>query len=206
MGMTSRLGRSIVGTLALALVLGHTREGEAQTVLILPAEQPRHLAVGDQYYEANLRGFREYLDSLYTSDPELYAKLDPELAKLEKRSKTATTLLIVGGVVALASIAVPVAAANSCDSASAYHTSDPEYRAAVEDDLDCGDRVTAGTVAVVSAGFGIAFVGLAVFPTRRAKLQFLNLHNRLRPETPAKLEVGFVPHRRLAGATLVFRY
>jgi len=60
---------------------------------------------GSQYYQANLIGFRSYLNTLESTKPSLYTTLDAKLTKLEQKNKTAniiSTVALIGSLAAFA--------------------------------------------------------------------------------------------------------
>jgi hypothetical protein len=111
------------------------------------------LQIGGRYYEANLGGLREYVDTLKEKDPALYEKVDPKLSSLETR-RTSGWALVVCGVVAGTALAL------------AGLTSHGD-----------GHPNEALLYSGVAVGVFVPVIGFAVMPYQSALLDFVNFHN-----------------------------
>jgi hypothetical protein len=56
-----------------------------------------HLRVGHQTFDASVAGLRAYLDTIKSSDPNIYRQFDADVARLESK-KTVAEIALLGGV------------------------------------------------------------------------------------------------------------
>jgi hypothetical protein len=144
------------------------------------AAHPEHLAAGGQYFDASPSGFQDYLNSIKTTNPNLFAQLAPDADQLEKQVVLGRTLIAIGMVAGAATTLAGFAADN---------------------------RTTTETCTLVGAGLLLtgAVAGVAVGPSRDDLVDLVNKHNRLTPP-PLQLQLGYDPAQHLAsaGATLSF--
>src|SRR5262249_4100731 len=75
---------------------------------------PTHLEIGNQYFDASPAGFRNYLETIKSSNPQLYAQLSPDVDRLQSQQATAFTLLAVGAVAGIATGVYGFATRSSC--------------------------------------------------------------------------------------------
>lgn len=159
---------------------------------------PESLVIEDQYFDLSVWGFRRYLEAQRTTDPQLYAALDPQLAHLEGRMHAAFGVLAMGTVAGLASLGFVLVGGKTC---SAPQATDPDFTAKVSAWNACADSNmrTETTVALVGVGaFVLGGLGwLILMPKRSDVLDLVNAHNRIHPE-PLRLQVGYDPASRLA--------
>jgi len=146
-----------------------------------------------QFFEFNVSGMRDYLDSIKEIQPRLYAEVLPELERLE-RQRTMGRLVIGGGVV----VAV-IGAASFLSSIPGPDSSNFGAN---------GPGSVAKAASLYITGIGIAAVGyFFVLPDRKDLLKFLNKHNSVSPERAIRLQLGLAPAPRggmLAGLQLQF--
>jgi hypothetical protein len=171
-----------------------------------PLPQPNHLAIGDQYYEASVAGLRNYLDSIRTVRPDLYAQLDPKVSELESRQTAAIGVLVAGVVAGGASIVYAFAGRDTCNDPQ---LGDPAFNEKVRQWGDCNDANMSKTATFIVIGLGTMAAGLVgaaiVAPGRSDLMQILNEHNRSSPE-PMRWEVGYSVTNRMTQATLTFTF
>jgi hypothetical protein len=167
---------------------------------------PEALSYENRYYAWSTAGLRDYLESIRAGSPELYARLDPELARLESRKTIATGVLIGGAAVALVSVIYAFAPVSDCTMPNA---GDPNFSAASDAWDQCSrDRYTRmATFSLIGLGaFGASLLGSwAIAPSRSDMLSFISSHNQINP-TPLRLQVAFDPSRSsaFAGAQISF--
>lgn len=161
---------------------------------------PDHLQVGDMVFDGSLAGFRAYLDTRRTTDPQLFAQLDPQVRQLESRTSSARTVLVLAAVVGLGSIAYAILGQQSCPDPQ---VTDPNFSAEMQTWSTCSrDNVshlgifTGLGVGALAAG-GIAWWALS--PDRADLMNLVNENNRLGHE-PMRLQLGYDPTTRLAEA------
>jgi hypothetical protein len=184
---------------------GRAQAGPAastQEALVIPA----HLQAGNQRFDASVSGLRAYLESIHSSDPAVYRKLAPDMARLEAREDTAEAVLVGGIVVGLASAVYGVAARDTCAQPS---VTDPNFGADSQAWGACNQRNVSRMATFGALGVGTAIVGGVVayltFPRRQDLMDLVNKNNRLSKE-PLQWQVGYDPVRRFAfsGATVSF--
>jgi hypothetical protein len=167
---------------------------------------PEHLQVGNQQFDASVTGFRSYLESVKSSDPNLYGQLALDTAHLEMREDAAKGALAGGIVVGLASIVYGVAGGDNCKDPS---ITDPNFAADTEAWGACNDRNMSKMVTFGALGFGAMIVGgiiaYASWPNHQDLLDLVNKNNRLSKQ-PLQWQVGYDPTQRFAfsGATVSF--
>lgn len=156
---------------------------------------PSQLNAGDQIYEGNLKGLRRYLTDVRESDRELFLSLDPELRKLETQSRTAWTVGLVGigaGVVMIG--------------AGMYGSSVAMGKADVFDDVAWEQSRVDFNNALLLSGGGVLVAAGSIFaialmqPSKDQFLDLINRHNRIRPDQPLRLQLGFAPAPKGHGA------
>jgi hypothetical protein len=206
------------GVAAIALAIANPSYAQARKAPLAPlAVQPvgwvrttptfpEALTYENRYYAWSTAGLRDYLESIRAGSPELYARLDPELSRLESRKTLATGVLIGGAAVALVSVIYAFAPTNDC---TTPRPGDPNFSAASDAWDQCNsDRYTRmATFSLLGLGaFGASLLGSwAIAPSRSEMLSFISNHNQINP-TPLRLQVAFDPARRsaFAGAQISF--
>jgi hypothetical protein len=167
---------------------------------------PSHLAIGNRVFDASVTGLRAYIESIRSTEPQLYAQLAPDVERLESKQAASRTLLVIGLTAAVASTFYAFAGRSTCQEPSIY---DPNFAAKAaawgscnEHNLDMTAEFTFIGIAAATAG---AFGAFAVAPHRSDLLGVLDKNNRQSPE-PLRLQVGYDPWRKLgfAGAALTF--
>jgi len=167
---------------------------------------PSSLSIRGEYFDASVDGLRGYLETIRSTDPDLYTKLDPKLSNLEWR-RTAAVLVAVAAVgIGLGSMIYAFAARKSCNSPP---VNDPNFSADVNAWANCNDDSMRTMATFSLVGLGTLTTGLfaAAFitPGRSDIFDIVNEHNRLRRE-PLRWQLGYEPTRRTAvvGASLAF--
>lgn len=135
-----------------------------------PPPPPSHISVGSQHYDGSISGMRSYLNSIQSSEPDVYRALDPKLQSLESNHTIGSLLLYggttIGGLIAI----VPLLAHKPGDELSLT----PLY-------VGLGVMLVSGTA------------GIIIRPGRSDFLQFINDHNRINPSSPMELRLGMTP-------------
>jgi hypothetical protein len=167
---------------------------------------PEHLVIKNQYFDGSVVGLRSYLETIKTTNPQLYAQLSPDTQRLETRRTTAAALIAGGMGAGVLSVLAGLATRSDCHEPS---LGDPNF-AAETDAWGACDRGNIQHVAVFAAvGFLAAAAGmiggLVAMPSHQDLLDVVNKHNRLSPD-PLRLQVGYDPtlHTAQAGATITF--
>jgi hypothetical protein len=169
-------------------------------------ERPGYLLVGNQYFDATPAGFQAYLDTIRTTNPDLFARLAPDAERLHQRVVTGRTLLVAGLAAGVAASLYGIASRDDCVLPPA---TDPNFSAASAawDACNRNNVRTLGTFGLI--GVGLAAVGiigaLAVSPSRAELLELVNRHNRISPQ-PLQLQLGYDPVQRLARAGAVLSF
>lgn len=167
---------------------------------------PTHLEVNNQYFDASPGGFRNYLETIRSTNPQLYADLSPDVDHLQSRQTTALTLLAVGAVAGIATAVYGIATRSDCVEPP---LSDPNFAADSQAWGDCDknniERMATFSfigAGVLAAGFISAWV---MAPSRADLIDLVNKHNRASQE-PIHLQIGYDPTHQLAhaGAALTF--
>ena len=164
------------------------------------------MAIGNRVFDASEAGLRAYIESIKSTEPQLYAQLAPDVAHLEARQQQAWAILITGLIVSVGSTVYAFAGRSACQEPSIYDPNFAAKTAAWESCTDNNFDLTA-KFAVIGMAAGIAGIVGATFvaPGRSDLLDVLAKNNRSSPE-PLRLEVGYDPNARLtfAGARLTF--
>lgn len=167
---------------------------------------PAHLEVGHQVFDADVAGFRAYLETTRATEPQLYAQLDPQLARLEAQRTEARTVLAVGLIVGVAAIAYAFLGRVDCVQPQ---VTDPD----VQSKLDAFDACNSdngmhialfsaiGVASLAAGGIG----GALLSPGRDDLLGLVNAHNRLGHE-PMRLQLGYDPSGHLARGGLAVTF
>lgn len=126
------------------------------------------LSANGQYYPVSARGVAQYMDRLAVEDPEAFRLLEPQARKLARRQKIGwagvasslaiATVLGIGGVTFL------------------RHRSTDEFGFTTR-------RTNLAAVGASAAFFGVSVGFVFVIPGRGRVLDFVNHHNRIRPES-----------------------
>lgn len=167
---------------------------------------PDHLEVGNQVFEASVSGFRAYLETQRTSDPQLFAALDPKVAHLESQVAAGRAVAVAGLVVGLALAGYGFFGRKTCTQPA---VSDPNFAADSNAWSNCNeDNVhTAATLGFLGVGT-IALGGLGwwlIAPKRSDLFDLVNARNALGHDT-MRLQIGYDPTSRLAmgGLSMAF--
>jgi hypothetical protein len=168
LGWPSTRGVSIAGCLCALLV---ARSAGAH---------PEHLVASGQYFDASPSGFQDYLNSIKTTNPDLFAQLAPDADRLENQIVLGRTLIAIGMVAGAATTLAGFASHN---------------------------ETTSETLTLVGAGLLLtgAVAGFAASPSRNDLVDLVNKHNRLRPP-PLQLQLGYDPVEHLASAGATFSF
>lgn len=210
-------GTLVVGACVCAALMGSATAARAQIVEVPTASAPvetatsapvipNHLVLGNQLFEANVTGLRDYVESIKGTNPQLYGQLAPDVERLESQRTTARTVLAAGVLAGLASGIFGFAGRSDCQSPS---ITDPNFAAKSDAWSSCNEHnitmmATFGFIGVGAIAAG-ALAAWAIGPSRSDLLEVVNKNNRLSPE-PLRLQLGYDPGRRLAfaGAALTF--
>jgi hypothetical protein len=171
---------------------------QAPTPASTTYQVPEHLEVGNQVFDGSLSGFRTYLDAKRTTDPQLFAQLDPQVRNLESQVTTAREVLVAGLIVGLVSTVYAFTGRKTCSEPA---ITDPNFAADSQAWGDCNSDNIDHLAAFTGIGLGaIALGGIAAYavsPHRSDLLNLVNEHNRLSHE-PIRLQLGYDPTSRLA--------
>jgi len=163
-----------------------------------PPPPPRHLVLENQYFNDSVEGLRAYLESIKSTNAQLYSQLSPDVTQLESRLATARGLLAAGVGVGLLTPLIAFAARKDCSGAAT-----PDALSACgQDNMDI--LLVVGALGML-AMMGGAAAYWSMAPHDQDLLQVVNKHNRVSPK-PLQLQVGYDPIQRhaSAGATLSF--
>jgi hypothetical protein len=167
---------------------------------------PSHFTVGDQVYDGTIPGLRSYLESIRGTEPELYAKLSPDVDRMQSRVRTAALLLGAG---VLAGVGTTVYGAATRPDCVLPPAGDPGFAAKVDQWSSCNDRGTQRFMTFTGIGLGLLLAGgisaMAIAPRRSDTLAFVNRHNSLSPR-PMRFDLGYDPARRFAHAGATFSF
>lgn len=138
------------------------------------------LVAEGQYFDASPAGFQDYLNSIKTTNPNLFAQLAPDADRLQKKVVLGRTLMVVGLIAGGAVTVAGIASHNQTTS----------------------DALTGIGAGLLLVG---AIAGLSAGPSRNDLVDLVNKHNRLTPP-PLQLQFSYDPGQHLAsaGATLTF--
>jgi len=167
---------------------------------------PEHLQVGNQHFDASVTGFRSYLESIKSSDPNLYGQLAPDTARLESRQDASKAALVLGAVVGVASTIYGFAGGDNCVEPS---ITDPHFAADSDAWGACNQRNMSKMATFTVLGLGAFVVGsiiaYASWPNHQDLLDLVNKNNRLTKQS-LQLQVGYDPtqHFAFSGATVSF--
>jgi hypothetical protein len=202
---TRVIGACVCAALFARAMPAHAQPPVTTTVEVTPVI-PNHLAVGNQIFEANVTGLRDYLESIRATNPQLYGQLAPDVENLESERTAARAVLVTGLVAGAASMIYGFAGRPSCQEPS---LSDPNFAADSDAWGSCNEHNInmmaifgfLGVAAITAGGVG----AYALSPSRADVLEVVNKNNRLSPE-PLRLQLGYDPSHQLAiaGATLTF--
>ena len=202
----SKLSSLVSVSLAIAMVAGAAGTARGHSGLRTARTMPSHFSVGEQYFDGNVWGLRSYLESIRSSDADLYAKLAPDLARLETRTTTAGLLLVAGVAAGVGTSLYGLTTRPNCTAPS---VTDPNFAAQVSEWGSCNDRSRARLMTFTSVGLGLLLAGsigaMVTAPRRWEYFEFMNRHNTLSPR-PMRFQLGYDPNRRFAhaGATFTF--
>ncbi len=207
----------VVGVCVCAALTGSAPSVRAQIVEV-PAPSPppevvasapvipNHLVIGNQIFEANVTGLRDYIESIRVANPQLYGQLAPDVERLESKRTTSRTVLAAGVVAGLATGIYAFAGRPTCQNPS---IDDPNFAAKSDAWSSCNEHnvnmmATFGFIGVGAIAAG-ALAAWAIAPSRSDLLEVVNKNNRQSPE-PMRLQLGYDPSRQLAfaGAALTF--
>lgn len=167
---------------------------------------PSHLAIGNRVFDASVAGLRTYIESIRATEPQLYAELAPDVARLEARQQQAWAILIAGLIVQVGSTVYAFAGRSACPQPSIYDPNFAAKSAALESCTESNFDLTAKFAVLGLAAGAAGIVGASIVaPHRSDLLDVLAKNNRLSP-APLRLQLGYDPSGRLAfaGAALSF--
>jgi len=196
---------SCLATLALSVALVDLAPSDAAFADTIQVQVPTHLTAGGQSYDPSPAGLRAYLSSIQTTQPALFAALDPKVARLESRQRTAWLLLGAGAGVSIAAMVYAFAGRKSCPEPS---VTDPNFEAATRAWSACNDDNQTHLMTFSLLGGGALLAGgiaaLVTAPSRADVFDVVNDHNRSSP-SPLQWEVGYDAHHvAYASARLAF--
>jgi hypothetical protein len=167
---------------------------------------PSHFSVGDQYYDGSIRGLQSYLESIRTTEPDLYAKLSPDVQRMNSQMQTAAVFLGLGLVGGLGTTIYGIASRPSCPDPV---LGDPNFATQVREAGACTERGMQRMMTFSLIGTGVMVTGLigamVVAPNRWDYFNFMNRHNALSPR-PMRFQLGYDPNRRFAHAGATFSF
>jgi hypothetical protein len=199
----------VAGVVAPPVVRAQVPDPQAQLQGTSPdptAQIPENLQIGNLQFDGSVAGFRAYLETTKSSDPNLYGQLAPDVARLEWQQSTAEKALTIGVIAGLASLAYGIFGRNDCQQPQ---VTDPNFAADTAAWSSCNQgNVTKlavfGLVGVGAMGVGGA-VAYSYWPKRQDLFDLVNKHNQLSKQ-PLRLQIGYDPTQRFAfsGATVSF--
>ncbi|HLK92371.1 MAG TPA: hypothetical protein VKZ18_20925 [Polyangia bacterium] len=200
---TRFIGACVCAAVAVQAAPAHAQavtDGDVTVVI------PNHLALGNRIFDGSVTGLRDYLESIRTTNPQLYGQLAPDVANLEAQRTASRAVLVTGLVAGAASMLYAFAGQGSCQEPS---LSDPHFAADSQAWGACNQHKIdmmalfgfLGVAAITAGAVG----GYALAPSRSDLLEVVDKNNRLSPE-PLRLQLGYDPSHQLAfaGATLAF--
>jgi hypothetical protein len=170
-------------------------------------EVPRHLvAPGNLYFDATPAGFQAYLETVRTTNPDLYAQLAPDADRLETRLITARVVFLAGFAAGIATTIYGIASRKSCFDPP---ITDPNFAADTAAWAACDDANMRHMEVFGLVGIGIITAGfvssLVVTPSNNEFLGLVNRHNSVSPQ-PLQLQFGYDPVTQLAHAGAAFTF
>lgn len=155
--------------------------------------QPIHLTLDDQTFDASAGGLRRYLDTIRSTNPDLFTALTPDVQRMEQRETEAAVFMGVGVGAAVISALLALVLQHDCTAPS---LGDPDFGAKAQAWGDCNssNMTTAfgfGALASVSLSVGLAGMGFLT-PSRWDVLRVVNKQNRL-SDQPLRFELGYGP-------------
>lgn len=158
---------------------------------------PEHLEVDNQMFDGSLSGFRTYLDTKRTTDPQLFAQLDPQVRNLESQTTAATGVFLAGAIIGLASGVYAIVGRKTCNEPP---LSDPNFAADTQAWGDCNSQNGTHIAGFMLLGLGSVVLGgigyLGLSPRRSDLLDLVNQHNRI-SHAPIRLQLGLDPNRHV---------
>jgi hypothetical protein len=166
---------------------------------------PSNVQYGNQFYGSSLDGLRDLIDENHrTAHPEEYKKLNSHLSSLERQHSKANWIHGLSLAFALGYIIWgPVPKERTwCGS---YYNGTCSYN--VDNHAEISDARSKNTY----IGLGVWLIGLSVSvgiePGRREIMKFINEHNRLLPNEPIKMNLGFwMPSNKDVGLGLALTF
>ena len=159
---------------------------------------PEHLQIGNQQFDGSVAGFRKYLETTKSTDPNLYKQLAPDVARLESRRVTAQAAFAGGVVLGLASLVYGIASRDDCTQPP---ISDRNFAADSAAWGACNNHNMSRMITFGLLGTGAMIVGgtiaMVTWPRRSDLLDLVSKHNRL-SQQPLRLQLGYDPTRRFA--------
>lgn len=163
----------------------------------VPIRRLSYIDAGTRQYGGSVGGLRSYLESIRSSEPQLYVQLDPELGRLEARRNIATAILVGGLAVGAAATIYAFAGAKDCGASSSVDRGVAWTR--------CNDDNFDTTVAFTLIGASSATVGLLAWffikPDHSDLVDFVDEHNRVSPR-PLRWALGYDPAQHFAYASV----
>lgn len=167
---------------------------------------PDHLEIGDQVFDASVSGFRTFLESKRTSDPQLFAALDPKVAQLEAQSTAGKVVFVAGLVIGLVSTGYGIFGRKTCPQPL---VTDPNFAADSAAWGACNENNDSTSGKFILAGLGAMTLGglgwWILAPKRSDLFDLVNAHNALSHDT-MRLQIGYDPTSRFAmgGLSMAF--
>ncbi len=144
-----------------------------------PAPETHLMGPDHQFFEFNVSGLRDYLDSIQVVRPKLYAELLPEVERLEAQRTTGRWVMVGGGLVAIFGVSQFFGFGPNVDTNGLGSS---------------GNGTIATGVALYLVGVSIIGAGYYyVLPDRKDLLRVLNKHNSANPEHAIRLQLGLAP-------------
>jgi hypothetical protein len=144
------------------------------------AVAPNSFEASGQYYDGTPKGLRKYLETIRSSQPEVYQGLNIDVEILESRQSTSQWLgwggLGIGGFLIIGS--------------ATFLSTKKKSEFTGEEYTETNMGLLAGG-AIVALGGTIA--GLIINPSREEMMETINKHNRLSPQKQLKWQLGLQP-------------
>ena len=174
--------KKIGWTLVILSLFASQTANATTTYVPVNVPPPNQLAVDNQYFDMSANGLEEFMETLQLENPTAHRALSPSFNKIQKASSTSKIISYgLGGggtVVMLVGL-------------TQLESSDPS-------------TATLSMVGMTVSLVGI-LVGAAIAPGRKDFMKFVNHHNRVRPETPLRIQLGFLRGTDAPGAMLAMR-